>query len=130
VFEGLSVYPGGFGPLTSMVLHADGHAYRFSRTRDLFRTWSRFSTDSWSWVFEARREGRVLTGEVRMNPRKAARVRYDGHGGPDLYCTNTRFAKTRILLRDERRGLDLDLRSRECAFEIASPEDTGPPLAI
>ena len=27
-----------------LVLHADGHAYRFSRTRDLWRTWSRFAT--------------------------------------------------------------------------------------
>ncbi|MEZ4322962.1 MAG: hypothetical protein R3F61_36185 [Myxococcota bacterium] len=126
VFEGLCAYPGGYGPLTSLVLHADGHAYRFSRTRDLLRTYSRFSTDRWTWVFEAHRDGRVLTGEIALDPTRSATVRYPGHGRPTMFCTNSRFASARILLRDPRRGLDLDLRSRECAFEIVTPEDPGP----
>lgn len=126
VFEGISAYPKGVGPATSLVLYADGHAYTFSRTRDLFRTWSRFSKTGWSWVFEARRDGRVLTGRIELEPEAAATVHYARADGPDLYCTNSRFAHARIVLRDERRGLDLDLQSRECAFEIASPDRVLP----
>ena len=67
---------------------------------------------------------------MKLDPETSARVRYAGHGGPDLFCTNSRFAHARIVLRDPRRGIDLDLRSRECAFEIAGPEDVGPPLTL
>lgn len=127
IFEGLCAElpaPGvGAVGLTSLVLHADGHAYTFSRTRDLIRTWSRFGERTWS--FEARAGDRVLTGRIDLDPSRAARVRYPGHGRADLTCTNTRFGVIRLVLRDPRHGVDLDLRSRECAFEIAGPADGG-----
>lgn len=129
VFEGLSAeVPLPWGPraLTSLVLHADGHAYKFSRTRDLLRTWSSFGGDGASWSFEARQDRRVLTGRIRLDPKTAARVRYPGHGRPDVTCTNTRFGAIRLVLRDPAHGIDLDLRSRECAFELAGPTDGGP----
>lgn len=138
VFEGLSVTLdtpfGPMGPLTSVVLHADGHAYRFSRTRDLVRTWSRFdrSDRDGHWVFEARhdRQEHVLTGRITLDPRRSATVRYDGHAqgarSTDVFCTNTRFGSIRIVLRDPRRGVDIDLKSRECAFEIAGHAPAGP----
>ncbi len=143
VFEGLSVMldtpVGPVGPLTSVVLHADGHAYRFSRTRDLLRTWSRFDLPTsvadaprGRWVFEARHERKehVLTGSITLDPTRSATVRYDGHAqgarSADVFCTNTRFGSVRIVLRDPRRGVDLDLRSRECAFEIAGDHAAGP----
>lgn len=120
VFEALSAEIAGIR-LTSAVLYADGHAYPFSRTRDLLRTWTRTTERTWS--FEARRDSRVLTGRVDLDPSTAARVRYAGHHGPDVICTNTRFGRVRLVLRDPARGIDLDLRSRECAFELAVPAD-------
>lgn len=119
LFEGLSAQIGGLSPLTSLVLLADGHAYRFSGTRDLIRTWSRFGGDQ--WVFEARRGSRVLTGEIRLAPERAARVAYPRDAADDLVCTNTRFGDIRLVLRDPSRRVDVDIRSRECAFEIVEP---------
>lgn len=127
VFEGLSATIGP-ATLTSLVFLADGHAYRFSRLRHLTRTWSRTSDEG--WAFEARDGDRVLSGQLALDPATAATVTYPtgGPGRTQVYCTNTRFGRIHLVLRDPRRGLDLDVRSRECAFELVGPEALGTPV--
>ena len=127
VFEGLSAKIGP-ATFTSVVLLADGHAYRFSGLRHLLRTWSRTSEDT--WAFEAREGDRVLTGRLVLDPAKAATVTYPtgGLGRTEVFCTNTRFGRIRLILRDPTRGLDLDVRSRECAFELVGPDALGEPV--
>lgn len=128
VFEGLAAKIGRLPTLTSVVFLADGHAYRFSRVRHLARTWSR--SDDHSWAFEAREGARVLTGRLSLDPATAATVTYPsgGPGRSQVYCTNTRFGHIRLVLRDPARGLDLDVRSRECAFELVGAEALGTPV--
>ncbi|MCA9567250.1 MAG: hypothetical protein KC656_05385 [Myxococcales bacterium] len=123
LFEGLAADVGCL-TLTSLVLHVQGHTYGFSRPRDLARTWSHTSDGLWS--FQAERDGATLVGEVRLKPGSAATVRYDRADQDPLFCTNTRFADARIVLRDPRRRVDVDLRSREAAFEVVGTEALAP----
>lgn len=122
VFEGLSARVGP-RPLTSLVLHVQGHTYGFSRLRQLVRCWSDIRSPS--WVFESRRGSVVLSGRATLDPTTAATVRYDRGDQAPLYCTNSRFADLQVVLRDPERGVDLDLRSREAAFEIVGREPLG-----
>lgn len=127
VFEGLSAAIGPVRPLTSLVFLADGHTYRFNQVRHLLGTHTRWNDHRWS--FEAHEKGRSLAGVIELDPRTAVTVAYP-HGGPDrssAYCTNTRFGHIRLVLTDPNRGLDLDVRSRECAFELVGPEPVRPP---
>lgn len=124
VFEGLSARLGPV-PLTSVMLHVHGHTYGFSRLRNLVRT--RTSTSGPRWTFEASLGSTLLTGELVLDPSTAATVRYDTAQGP-LFCTNSRFADIRIVLHDPRRGLDIDVRSREAAFEVVGETALAPPL--
>lgn len=125
VFEGLSAGLGRL-PLTSLVLHAQGHHYGFSGVRQVMRAWSDVRAPS--WTFESRRGSTQLTGRVVLDPSTAVTVRYDRAGQAPLYCTNTRFADLEVYLRDPARGVDLALRSREAAFEIVGPTALGAPL--
>jgi hypothetical protein len=124
VFEGLSARMGPL-PLTSVVLHAHGHTWALSGPRQLVGTHSRWGHDH--WVFEGRRGTTTLTGELVLDPSTAATVRYDTAGGA-LFCTNTRFGTARIVLSDPHRGVTLDLRSREAAFELVGPSPRGRPI--
>lgn len=128
VFEGLSATLGPLPPATSLVLLADGHAYRFSSLRHLWRTRTQTTQDR--WAFEAREGSRVLSGVVELDRARAATVTY-ATGGPNrtvAYCTNSRFASIRLVLTDPKRKLDLDVRSRECAFELVGPEPLATPV--
>ena len=122
VFEGLAAQIGRLPVLTSLVLRVDGKRYRFSRTRDLFRTWTRLDRDR--WVFQARRKDTTLSGTVELSPSTAAVVTYPGTGpgGTDLYCTNSRFAALRLVLTDPTRRLDIELSSSCAAFERVTDE--------
>jgi hypothetical protein len=125
VFEGLSVELGTGArhtpPLTSLVLHLGGRAYRFSRTRDLvLLTRSRLHPSR--WTFHARRRGVSLSGEVELAPERVALVRYAEPDGGDLWCRNAEGSRLRLVLEDRRRDLRVCLRSDEAAFELASRE--------
>lgn len=124
VFEGIAAKLGDFRPLTSVFLHVDGHTYGFSRFRDVLRNWSH--THGTCWTFEAHAKGRMLLGELTLDPATATVLRYDRLGKPPLYCTNTRFGKLLLVFRDERTGQELELHSKRSAFEIVAAHPPGP----
>ncbi len=127
VFEGLSVQLGGSRartpPLTSTVLHLGDHAYRFSRTRDLLVTRSRFAGNH--WALHSRRPGVSLRGVLELDPAHTALVRYAPPGGQPSWCRNSGSARLRLTLVDRERSVRAELTSDRAAFELGTRRDPG-----
>ena len=76
-------------PLSSMLIQAGNHTWRFNTLRDAWRIHSAYDYEGWR--FRARKEGHLFEGRITARRDDYAGVTYEDTDGSLLYCHNAKI---------------------------------------
>ncbi len=107
-------------PMTSMLIHYEGRAYRLNRFRRALRAPSQFDVDGWR--FEAVFGAVSFHGRVRAARDQFAGVTYEDTDGSLLYCYNSKVSDMTIEVRRDDRIEKTLTAMGTTAFEIVTRE--------